>query len=259
MCSVVALADRRHVAQRLRRHVGAVADAAARDDHVVAAADRDVTASRAIMRRPRQGGAQRRRVGVADGDGQRVRRVVGPRQLGQRQQRLDHPLDLRLVGAAGAADRALDLLRRVARAVQPGTGRPPAAPRRAPVRPRTRSGRWCRSRGPRPPPRPAGARRSARAPGRGWRPAARRARSRGEVSITPPSSATRRPPARRDDAVARVGGAGIDAEDDHVHGGDSPCRAGRLPARSARGQPRAHRLRHGGQGAERPDHHRRAP
>ena len=33
----------------------------------------------------------------------------------------------------------------------------------------------------------------------------------------------------RDDAVAGVGDAGVDAEDDHVHAGDSPPRAGRLP------------------------------
>jgi len=34
----------------------------------------------------------------------------------------------------------------------------------------------------------------------------------------------------RDDAVARVGHARIDAEDDHVHDRDSARRAGRLPA-----------------------------
>ena len=56
---------------------------------------------------------------MADRDGERVGRVVGPRQLGEREQRLDHPLDLVLVGAAGAADRALDLLRRVGRARDP--------------------------------------------------------------------------------------------------------------------------------------------
>jgi hypothetical protein len=37
-----------------------------------------------------------------------------------------------------------------------------------------------------------------------------------------------------DDAVAGVGHAGIDAEDDHVHGGDSARRPGRLPAVAAR-------------------------
>src|ERR1700683_2475843 len=36
------LADRGHVAQRLRGHRGAVADAAAQDNHVVAAAHRDL-------------------------------------------------------------------------------------------------------------------------------------------------------------------------------------------------------------------------
>ena len=34
----------------------------------------------------------------------------------------------------------------------------------------------------------------------------------------------------RDDAVARVGHARIDAEDDHVHDRDSARRPGRLPA-----------------------------
>ncbi len=59
---------------------------------------------------------QRRVVGVADGDGQRVRRVVGRRRLAERQQRLDHAADLVLRGAAGPADGALDLLGRVLRA-----------------------------------------------------------------------------------------------------------------------------------------------
>jgi diguanylate cyclase (GGDEF)-like protein len=53
---------------------------------------------------------------VADRDGERVGRVVGARRLGQAQQRLHHPLDLVLAGAAAAADGALDLLGRVVRA-----------------------------------------------------------------------------------------------------------------------------------------------
>ena len=56
---------------------------------------------------------ERRPVGVADRDRERVGRVVGLRQLGERRAALDHLLDLGLRGAAGAADRALDLLRRV--------------------------------------------------------------------------------------------------------------------------------------------------
>src|SRR6185503_20966561 len=42
------------------------------------------------------------------------------------------------------------------------------------------------------------------------------------------------PPALlRDDAVAGVGHAGIDAEDDHVHGWDSASGLGRLPRRTS--------------------------
>ena len=54
---------------------------------------------------------------MADGDGERVGRVIRPGLLGQVEQRLDHPCDLPLVGAATAADGALDLLRGVS-----GTG-----------------------------------------------------------------------------------------------------------------------------------------
>ena len=50
---------------------------------------------------------------MADRDRERVGGVVGPRQLLEREQGLDHPLHLVLGGAAGAADGALDLLRRV--------------------------------------------------------------------------------------------------------------------------------------------------
>ena len=59
-------------------------------------------------------GARRRlRVHVADGDRQRVGGVVRRRHRGQPEQQLDHLLHLRLVGAAVADDRALDLGRRV--------------------------------------------------------------------------------------------------------------------------------------------------
>ena len=50
---------------------------------------------------------------MTDGDGERIGGVVGPRQLGQREQRLHHPRDLILGGAAIAADRRLDALGRV--------------------------------------------------------------------------------------------------------------------------------------------------
>ena len=49
----------------------------------------------------------------------------------------------------------------------------------------------------------------------GQAPLVRRRRAR--VSMTPPSSATQAPAAARDDAVAGVGEAGVDAEDDHGH------------------------------------------
>jgi hypothetical protein len=52
-------------------------------------------------------------VGVADGDGERVGGVVGPRRRGQGEQRLDHPGHLALVGPAAPAHRSLDLLRGV--------------------------------------------------------------------------------------------------------------------------------------------------
>ena len=61
---------------------------------------------------------------MADGHGERVGRVIRPGLLCQVEQRLDHPCDLPLVGAAAAADGALDLLGCV-----PGTGQT-ALPRR---------------------------------------------------------------------------------------------------------------------------------
>ena len=67
----------------------------------------------------RERAPHRRGVGVADRDRERVGGVVGPRQLVEREQGLDHPLDLVLGGAAGAADGALDLLGRVGPARDP--------------------------------------------------------------------------------------------------------------------------------------------
>ena len=92
------------MAERLRGHAQAVADARAEHDDVVAAADRDLTLDERdhaddLLER----GLQRRAVGVADRDRERVGRMVGLRQLRQRQERLDHPLHLLLPGPAGAA------------------------------------------------------------------------------------------------------------------------------------------------------------
>ena len=54
----------------------------------------------------------------------------------------------------------------------------------------------------------------------------------------------------RDDAVARVGHAWIDAEDDHVHAGDSARSPGRLPA-AVPGRERQRRWVGGGEGSVR--------
>ena len=154
------------------------------------------------------------------GDGERVGGVVGPRQLGRATSSVwTIRCTWSLAGAAGAADRALDLLRRVGRSTGCRAGRRRAARRRAPGRPRTPSARWRRSRAPRPRPRRARARRAARPPARGSSASRAAGSAPGEVSITPPSSADQPPAAARDDAVARVGGAGIDAEDEHPTAG----------------------------------------
>src|SRR5579875_2506720 len=52
---------------------------------------------------------------MADGQGERVRRVRGPGRVGKPQQPGHHARDLRLVGSAAAGDRRLDLARRVQR------------------------------------------------------------------------------------------------------------------------------------------------
>ena len=59
---------------------------------------------------------------MADGDGQRIGRVVAV-EGGARQQHADHRPDLLLLGVAGADDRLLDLVRRVFGDGQPGLGR----------------------------------------------------------------------------------------------------------------------------------------
>ena len=59
----------------------------------------------------------------------------GARQVGQREQRLDHPLHLLLAGPARAADRALDLLGRVgeARDARAGPAASMTTPRACPT------------------------------------------------------------------------------------------------------------------------------
>ena len=83
---------------------------------MVGAADRDLAADQRDHAGTRDARPQRGVVDVADRHGQRVGGVVGPRRLGQPEQALDHVLHLALGRAARAADRALDLLRRVVHA-----------------------------------------------------------------------------------------------------------------------------------------------
>ena len=142
--------------------------------------------------------------------------MVGPR-LGsaQPEQRLHHPRDLLLGRAAVAADRALDLLGRVAEArhaaLAGGQHHDPArlADRErgahvlaeVQLLERHRVGLVLLQQllhGRVDVGQPALLRRSSAA-----------------VSITPPSSASRRPPRRSDDAVAGARQAGVDAEHDH--------------------------------------------
>ena len=67
----------------------------------------------------RDGGRVRRAVDVADRDRQRVGGVLGMRRLLERQQRLHHARDLVLLRAPRAADGVLDLLRRVGDDLEP--------------------------------------------------------------------------------------------------------------------------------------------
>ena len=84
---------------------------------MVGAAHRDLAGEQGDHPRgPRQRRRERRAVHVADRDRERVGGVVGPGLCGEPEQRLHHPRDLLLAGAAVAADGALDLLGRVARA-----------------------------------------------------------------------------------------------------------------------------------------------
>ena len=71
---------------------------------------------------------------------------------------------------------------------------------------------------------------SSSSPTRAWIAASRAAGVGRRRGLDHAAVERHQPPAlARDDAVARVGGARIDAEDDHLHGGDSARAAGRLP------------------------------
>ena len=147
----------------------------------------------------------------------------------------------RLVRAAGAADRALDLLGRVGEARQPALAGGEDRRRRAPGRPRTPSGRSRRSTGPRPRARRA-AYSSSSAHTRAWIAASRAPGSAPAARLDHAAVERDEPRAvARHHAVAGVGGAGIDAEDDHSDQGFcAPARTpspGHRPGNSARGAP----------------------
>ena len=110
-----ALADGRHMPERLGGHRQPVADAAAVDDDVIGAAHghgsghhRDHGRAPAPVRASAP--LERRAVALADRDRQRVGCVVGRGWLGQPEQPGDHAPDLILAGAPVAAHRPLDLL-----------------------------------------------------------------------------------------------------------------------------------------------------
>ncbi len=179
----------------------------------------------------RERAPHRRGVGVADRDRERVGGVIGPRQLLEREQGLDHPLDLVLGGAAGAADRGLDLLRRVGPARDPalagGQHHDPAGladgEGRAHVGPEVQLLDRNRL-------RPVLVEQLADAGVDDREP---RGGVAGRAGLDHAPVERHHPPALTPHhAVARVGGAGIDAEDDHLHGGDSARRGGRLFRRS---------------------------
>ena len=128
-----------------------------------------------------------------------------------------------------AADRALDLLRRVGGARDPRAGR-----RRSITTPRA----WPTANADRalaPKYRSSSATQSTACSSissltRAWMAASRRSGAApARRAMTPPSWASRRPPRRSDHAVAGVRGAGIDAEDEHVKTGF--CVADRTPPR----------------------------
>ncbi len=118
----------------------------------------------------------------------------GLRQRGQREQRLDHPLHLVLRRAAGAADRALDLLRRVGGhgdAALAG-GQQDDAAGLADRERRVRVGAEVELLDRHRVRRVLGQQLAHARVDRGQ--PARQREPRADVSITPPSSATRRPP-----------------------------------------------------------------
>ena len=89
---------------------------------------RGATHGRTSLATPKEPGpqaqprAERRRERVADRDRERVGGVVRRRELGEPEDHLHHPLHLRLVGAAVAADRLLDAGGRVLAAVDSRVG-----------------------------------------------------------------------------------------------------------------------------------------
>ena len=207
------------MAQRLGRDRRAVADAAAQDDDVVGAPHRDLAAqqrdhaptprvsARATAARSWRGRSRPRA---------RRRRDRGAARSARPSSALTIRATWSLLGAPVAADRALDLLRRVADARQRRAGRPPASPtpRACPTAnavlhvlaevqllERHRVGlvlgdqRLERRRGC----RPDGA------------PRASSARGLDHAAVERDQA----PAAARDDAVAGVRQAGVDAEDDH--------------------------------------------
>ena len=118
MCSETRAAHAGHLAQRLGRDGQAVADPARGLDHdVVGAADRDLAGDERDHPATAAAAANGAWLAWQMATASASAAWSGRGELGQRQQRLDHPRDLALVGAAGAAHRALDLLRGVVDAV----------------------------------------------------------------------------------------------------------------------------------------------
>ena len=111
------LARGRHLAQRLGRDRQAVADArGGLDDDVVGAADGDLAGDERDHRAAAITAASGAWLAWQTPTASASVGVVGQRVVGQAEHRADHARHLLLGRAAGAADRLLDLLRRVGRA-----------------------------------------------------------------------------------------------------------------------------------------------
>ena len=78
---------------------------------MIAAADRDLAGTSAIMRSPASAACSGAPLAWQMATASASAAWSGFGQLREREQRLHHPLHLLLAGAAGAADRGLDLLR----------------------------------------------------------------------------------------------------------------------------------------------------